>query len=56
MQKIRLHVQATEEKSKTINVPDDWDEMDETERKDYVEEEAMSYVTQVVKYSGMVVD
>jgi hypothetical protein len=56
MQEIELVVQATARQSKTIRLPEDWDEMTENDRKDYLAEEAADFVLSSVKFGGKVVE
>lgn len=56
MQKIRLFIHPVAAREKLIDLPMDWDEMNEDERREYCEEEALAILAKVAKYGGEVVN
>lgn len=56
MAKIRLTVEPFDGKTKTINLPQDWDEMDPAERNEYLEDEAQSFALSSITYGGAVIE
>lgn len=56
MSRIKLTIQAYGGREKFIPVPQDWDELDEQDRKEFIEDEAQGFVLDSVKYSGTVIE
>jgi hypothetical protein len=53
--KLRLFTEM-QSQEKIIDLPDDWDSMDEEERSDFCEDEAQDFALSVVKYGSEVVE
>jgi hypothetical protein len=56
MPKIRLFIDPIAAKEKIIETPADWDEMNDDEQREYCEEEALAWMSRVVKFGGEVVN
>lgn len=56
MTKIRLTVEPTDGKSKLVDPPADWSDMDSAERQEFLAEEAADFALTEVKYHGKVVE
>lgn len=57
MPRLELHYTSpTVTKKKLIDLPEDWHEMTENDRADFVTESAADFVLESVKYGGKVVE